>query len=517
MFSKAIEKSPPATSGGLDIVQNYKAHLLAMGNCMSNLDQRVRTVRHLITWLSSNGISIGALDIRVLRQFPEHECTCPGLLGFRKNSNCARRYLHRFLAFLMETGQVRMPAEIETGGRVVESFIQPLEAQGYVHQSIVAYRNRCRHFIVWLYLNDIALAEVSDDLVTRFLSHNCTCEQPQFFVRSVRFSGSSDSRRRIRGFIEYLIDAGIAAPRPLPAPNESGGQHLPQFQTWLRQNRGITNQTIRDYRRAVTEFISHLGDNPERYTAALIQQTVQRRLKTDSRDLVRRQTSALRAYLRFLALEGLCRTGLAGAVPTIPRQRFATLPRHLPQEDIERIIASCDLTTAAGVRNRAILLLLARLALRAGDVASLRLKDIDWDNALVRVSGKSQREAVLPLPQDAGDALKEYILHVRPVTTAERVFLRTLPPLHQPLSNKGVSALAKAVIKRSGVQADGLPAAHLFRHSAATNLLRDNTPLEVISTLLRHQSMTATAVYARVDIPMLLEVAQPWPKAGGVK
>ena len=129
-------------------------------------------------------------------------------------------------------------------------------------------------------------------------------------------------------------------------------------------------------------------------------------------------------------------------------------------------------------------------------------------------SGKSRRAAVLPLPQDVGAAVKDYLLHSRPVVDAQKVFLRMMPPLHQPLTSGGVSAVAQAAIKRSGVEAQGLPAGHVFRHSAATNLLRDNTPLEVISTLLRHQSTQTTAIYARVDVRMLREVAQPWPVTG---
>ena len=515
MSSKVIKQAPFAVSGEIDVVQKYQDHLQATGN-LSNIGTLIRTLRHLITWLSLIRLSIESLDIRVLRQFRNHECTCPGPHGYRQDSERARTLLHRFLAYLMETEQVRMPVEIETGGRVVESFVQLLEAQGYADQVVVNYRTCCRHFIVWLYLNDINLADVSNELVDQFMSHHCTYVQPQFSAVATRFSGGRHSRYRLRSFIGYLIDTGIVAPRPMPAPIESG-QHLPQFQIWLRQSRGIKEQTIRTYCNGVEKYIVHLGDDPEQYTAATIQKAVQRRLEVESRDLVVRQTSALRLYLRFLALQGHCRPGLAGAVPTISRQKFSTLPRHLPPEDIERIIASCDLTTAMGIRNRAILLLLARLAVRVGDVASLRMKDIDWANALVRVSGKSQREAVLPLPQDVGDALREYILHARSAAATDKVFLRVIPPRHQPLSKSGVSTVAAAALKRSGVKADGLPAAHLFRHSAATNLLRNNTPLEVISTLLRHQSVTATAVYARVDIPMLLEVAQPWPTSGGVQ
>ena len=498
------------------IIENYKTRLQALGYSPGLIGKCIRTILHLIAWLSANGTGIETLDIRVLHRFLNHGCACPGPHGYRKNLDRARWHLHRFLGFLMETGRVRIPAEIESGGRAVESFIQTLVAQGYVPDSIAAYRKRCRHFIVWLYLDDVALAEIDDDVLSRFLAHDCTCVHPHFFIRTGRFAGRNNSRSKIGLFIDYLISTGIAPPRPPPASEESG-QYLARFQVWLRRYRGIGEGTIQSYDRAMRMLLPHLGDDPDRYSATLIGNTVRSRLETASRELVRRETSALRLYLRFLVLEGLCRAGLVGAVPTVPLQRFSTLPRHLPREDIEHIIASCDRAAPMGMRDRAILLLLARLALRAGDIANLRLNDIDWDNAVVRVSGKSRRAAVLPLPQDVGDAVKDYIFHARPVVDAEKVFLRMVPPLHRALTSGGVSAVAQAAIKRSGVKAEGLPAAHVFRHSAATNLLRDSTPLEVISTLLRHQSTQTTAIYARVDVRMLRDVAQPWPVAGAEK
>ncbi len=133
-------------------------------------------------------------------------------------------------------------------------------------------------------------------------------------------------------------------------------------------------------------------------------------------------------YLRFLGSNGLCRPELVHAVPTIPRLRGENLPRHVGQNDIERMIATCDVTTPMGARDRAALLLLARLALRAGDVAGLNLDDIDWDRAVIRVCGKSRREAELPLPQDVGDALRDYILEARPRCEEKKVFLRSRAP-----------------------------------------------------------------------------------------
>ena len=515
MSSMITKVAAPEECGEPDsgIVATYKARLQALGYSPSLMGKCIRTILHLITWLSANEGGIETLDIRVLHRFLDHDCVCPGPHGYRKNLGRAGWHLHRFLGFLQETGRVRMPAEIESGAHVVEAFLQTLIAQGYVPESIAAYRTRCRHFIVWLYLRDVALAEVDDEVFARFLAHDCACAHPHFFIRNGRFAGRHNSRSKIGLFIKYLIDTGIAPPRRAPVCEEPG-QHLARFLIWLRRYRGIGERTIQSYHKAMRVLLPHLGDDPDRYSATLIRNAVRHRLETESRDLVRRETSALRSYLRFLLLEGLCRPGLVAVVPTVPHQRFSTMPRHLPRDDIECIIASCDRATPAGLRDHAILLFLARLALRAGDVANLRLSDIDWDNARIRVSGKSRRAAVLPLPQDVGDAVKDYILHARPVADAGNVFLRMMPPLHQPLASGGVSAVAKAAIKRSGVKAEGLPAGHVFRHSAATNLLRDGTPLEVISTLLRHQSTQTTAIYARVDVRMLREVAQPWPMAG---
>ncbi len=516
MSSKKITSAAPPEAGGepdRDIVQHYKAHVQALGYSPTLTNKCIRMVLHLITWLSLTGTRIETLDIRILHRFLNHDCACPGPHGYRKNLKRGAWHLHRFLGFLMETERVRIPAEIKAGGRVVEAFLQSREAQGYVPGSIAAYRKRCRHLIVWLYLHDIALAEIDDGVVCHFLYHDCTCVHPHFFTRGSRFAGRQNSRTRIGVFLEYLIDAGIAPPRPAPVRQEPG-QYLARFVTWLRRYRGIGESTIQGYHKALQVLLPHLGDDPDRYNATLIRKTVQRRLETASRELVRRETTALRLYLRFFVLEGLCRPGLVDAVPTVPRQRFSTLPRHLPREAIEQIVASCDPATPRGMRDHAILLLLARLALRAGDVANLRLRDIDWDHAVVRVSGKSRRAAALPLPQEVGDAVRHYILHARPVVETQAVFLRTTPPLHDPLSSGGVSVVAHTAIKRSGVMAQGLPASHVFRHSAATNLLRDNTPLEVIGALLRHQSMQTTTIYARVDVRMLRDVAQPWPTAG---
>jgi site-specific recombinase XerD len=186
------------------------------------------------------------------------------------------------------------------------------------------------------------------------------------------------------------------------------------------------------------------------------------------------------------------------------------MPRYILKDDVERVIASCDLTTTRGLRDRAILLLLARLALRGGDVASLCLDDIDWDKALIRVAGKTRHAVALPLPQDVGDALLAYIERARPRTDTTKVFMRTIAPCRPFSCSSPISIIVREALKRAGVKNVNLRGAYLLRHSAATHMLRSGATLEEVGTLLRHRSPETTAIYAKVDTTMLACVAQPW-------
>jgi integrase len=192
----------------------------------------------------------------------------------------------------------------------------------------------------------------------------------------------------------------------------------------------------------------------------------------------------------------------------VTRSRQAALPRYVSAEVVEKIIGACSPERICGVRDRAILLLLARLGLRADDVVKLRLDDLDWERARLRVAGKGRREAWLPIPQDVGDAVIKW-LRKRPRISSDRVFLTGIAPW-QPLANGGtVGAIVVRAIRWAGV-ATPTRGAHLLRHSAATTMLRRGMSLLAIGTVLRHQSIDTTVLYARVDVNMLRRVAQPW-------
>ena len=467
----------------------------------------------MIAWLTVNELGVAALDIRGVDGFLSHDCDCPA--DFRSQLNERSRWqAHRVLGYLIETGQAAVPSAIVTGGRLVEALRGSLTARGYGESAMRNYQACCRHFIVWLYLSDLALAEIDSGVLRRFLDHDCACAHPQFFGRPGAFSGSRDTAARLARFASFLVDRGVAADWRDPAPSANRDSHVDAFLSWLRQHRGVRETTLRNYERFLRALLPLLGDSPSTYDATSIRTAILDRSQSRSRGQLANECTALRSWLRFLEASGLCRPGLAGAVPSVRTPPEAQLPRYVELEDIEALIASCDTTTPIGLRDRAILLLLARLALRSGDITALRLGNIDWEQALLTVSGKSRRREALPLPQDAGDALKDYILGARPRSAGTTVFLRSLAP-HVGLSSNAVSSIVRRAMKRTGIDRDGLPAAYLFRHSRATHLLRGGASLEAVGALLRHQSVKTTALYARVDVPMLLAVAQPWPEELG--
>ena len=372
------------------------------------------------------------------------------------------------LRFLESTGRTPIAAEIDTGIGLIERFSQALLAQGYLSSTVRAYRGKCRHFIVWLYLSGIPISTADGNVRNRFLDHDCACGRPIFFRKPGCFNASGRDGYRIGKFLDFLASEGVVEGKAHPPRPEKPDGHLAAFLDWLRRHRGVGEQTLSNYRRFVSALLLDLGDDPGRYDAAMIRDALLRRVKTGSRGQARNLTVSLRMYLRYLASVGHCPPGLVHAVPTIPERSRSTLPRYVSSDDIERTIASCDATTATGSRDKAVLLLLARLALRAGDVANLRLTDIDWNEATISVSGKSRSRMRLPLPQDVGDALKDYVLHVRPRVVEEKVFLRALAPRHLPVGGSGaVSSIARRALERAGIERAGLPAAHTFRHAAA--------------------------------------------------
>jgi integrase/recombinase XerD len=220
--------------------------------------------------------------------------------------------------------------------------------------------------------------------------------------------------------------------------------------------------------------------------------------------------TTLRSFLRFLQQRGLLSTDLAAAVPGVAGWRLAHLPKALPTEQVERLLASCDRRSPTGRRDFAILMLLARLGLRGGEVSALTLDDIDWERGEIVVHGKGQKLARLPLPADVGSALVDYLRQDRPVCPSRRVFIRVRAPKRGFISLSAICCIVRRALERAGL-APEFKGAHLLRHSLATHLLRRGASLVEIGQLLRHSQPDTTQIYAKVDITALRAIALPWP------
>lgn len=498
-------------------LSEFVRHLSQAGLADSTISDLSRTTRHFLFWLKSEGRKLHAIDQQVLLDFRDHDCRClkhyTGVAAQLRKPGLARvtmkRVLH-FVQFLEDSGYTAHPDEGELGSEMLKAFLRSREAQGYGADSRRNYRCKVRHFLDWLHRTRTPLSEVNEQAVNRFMGHDCMC--CMYWRTPDGLSGSRRYAHVVRQFASFLAEQGLGTG---VAPDRPAQHKLPAFCRWLERHRGIQAGAIRRYDNEVSSLLGDLGTEPSRYDASLIRQVLLNHFADVSVTHAKSLARGMRMYLRYLVGTGACPPRLITAVPILRQWRLSRLPHYLTTKEIERVIASCDTASVPGVRNRAILLLLARLGLRASDVCYLRFSDIDWRNAHIHVCGKSKHAARLPLPQEVGDALLRYIHSVRPPVDTDRVFLRRYAP-HRPFASpSAVSMLVRRALKSAGVQSPGGGGSHLLRHSAATHLLRTGASMEVIGALLRHESAQTTAIYTKVNVPMLQTVAQPWP--GGAR
>ena len=357
------------------------------------------------------------------------------------------------------------------------------------------------HLGLWAAAEDVPLGALDEGAVRAFLVHLPRCECPGH-----RAGLHAVARPRTGGFVRYLRSLGVV---PMPVPPVATPALVTGFCAWMRRQRGSAETTLRQYRSVAIALLGHLGDDPARYEAGAVRAAVHEVTGGHGTATARVVAKVARGFLRYLAVAGRCRPGLDAAILPVANWRRASLPRYVAADAVQRIIDACDATRPEGARDRAILLLLARLGLRGGDIVGLELRDLDWAAARVRVVGKGRREARLPLPQEVGDAILAYLRARRAGVTCDRVFLRARAPWRPLATSSCVSAIVKRAMGRAAVAAP-TRGAHLLRHSAATAMLRDGISLPAIGVVLRHRSVETTAYYAKVDAALLQSVAQPW-------
>ena len=387
----------------------------------------------------------------------------------------------------------------------VESFTSSLTLADYSPSTVETYANVAAHLCGFAKQRAIAVASFDEATLHRFRLHLPRCRCPRRRGRGV----SPEVVRCGAIFLAHLRAAEIAARAPLDPP--AFGEASERFGRWLAQHRGLAPTTLHNYQRALLPLFVALGEDPAALKPTAIRAFVVKYLGRHGRRDVKGSITALRAYLCFLAAEGTVPPGLVHCVPTVPQWRLSSLPKHIEPAAIERVVSSCDLATKKGRRDRALLLLLARLGLRAGDILAMTIADLDFQQGTLRVRGKNRQEALLPLPQDVGDALLSYLSRGRPKATTDRIFLCVNAPRRPLAGASTVSGIVNNALTRARITDPPSRGAHLLRHSAATAMLRAGSTLDAVAAVLRHRSPDSTALYAKVDQKMLGEIAQPWP------
>lgn len=393
-------------------------------------------------------------------------------------------------------------------GPHIDGFANSLEQDGFSHATAVRYLRAAAHLGHFQEQHGSTLTDIDSSTAAAFFHHFAACRCPQS-------NGGERNHHTYFGakrFREYLMQIGVCQDGPGSEPANPEPVLAVGFRQWLRKHRGASDGTVRQYARGAIELIQALGNEPMRWNAQGVRGYFVERTSECGVGTAEKLVTSLRAFLRFLGVHGQCQADLHDAVPAFAAWRLAELPRYLTAEQVDRLIAACDGRSPERRRDRAIILLLVRLGLRAGDVAHLRLADIEWGTGSVRVSGKGRYQVRLPLPQDVGDAVVDY-LECRPrIGNDDHVFVRNIAP-HRPfLGGDGVSSVVRRALKRAVVETPA-KGAHALRHTAATEMLRHGVPLDQIALVLRHRGIDTTAYYAKADVNLLKRIAQPWPEA----
>jgi len=392
------------------------------------------------------------------------------------------------------------------GGPILDKFAKKLHQSGYARITAQRHIRAVEHLIYWLNHEGIPILSLSEEFLYRFDCHLNGCKNP-CFSHSTRMGFLSG----LRLFLKHLQDTGVID-ISINEPSTQDPVLLVEFYQWMYQQRGTCDATLYNYSLSIRDLINRFGDDPAKYNAQILRQFVLNKSQQCGWAAAKTCTTALRMFLRFLIANGKCAATLYGAIPVLAHWRLSVLPRYLQPEEVEHVISSCNPNSSVGIRDRAILLLLARLGFRAGDIVQLRLDDIDWKEATVRVSGKSRHQVILPLTQEVGNAIVAYLLYGRPRTHADELFIRSRAPFRAFASHCAVSLIVTHAMRRAGVTCQNRGAAHVLRHSAATSMLRQGTSLQDIAAILRHHSIETTQIYAKVDVTVLQQIAQPWPE-----
>jgi integrase/recombinase XerD len=385
-------------------------------------------------------------------------------------------------------------------GPFLDGFQEQLVLQGYAPESVAAHARLVRRLGRWLAREGIGARELTPLVVERFLEAR----------RGEGSRGVSPGLKPLLGYLEGLGVLGVVEMQPVGET----ARLLGDYRRYLVGERGLAVRSVPPYMRVAERFLEGcaepLCEDLDRVSGVQINAFVLAECEGHSAALGKLVVRGLRSFLRFLHVDGWLSRSLLEAVPRVARRESVLPRRALSVEQIGLLLGGCDRSTVRGSRDFAIVTVLSRLGLRAGEVTSLRLDDLDWRAGEILVRGKGQRFERMPLPSDVGAAIAEYLRSARPPSRERMVFLRTLAPL------VGLSPGSVTGIVRSACEAAGVPlvGAHRLRHGVACELLREGAALPEIAQVLRHRSLLATSIYAKAEPAALRGLALAWPTGG---
>lgn len=382
----------------------------------------------------------------------------------------------------------------------LDLYLTRVEQEGFMPSSVPCQIYAIARFSRWLERINAPLEGLDESVVRDFLDRDPgVVHYPE--------------RSTIRRLVLILRENGVLRAKR-PAKLTAVQRHVAEYRRYLIQQRGLADSCLPNYTSFVEKFLSDrfAGSEPclTSLCSADVTSFITLQVSQLSRGRAKSLVTALRSYLRYLLHQGEITVALAGCIPSVANWSLSTTPKSLPAGTVQRVLEQQNQTTPLGRRNYAIMLLLARLGLRAGEVVRLNLEDIDWENGVIRIRRKGGRWTPLPLLNDVGEALATYLHSGRPQSCCRRVFVRHRAPVSGFSNTITVSSIVRRLLIRTGVDS-ARTGAHLLRHSLAVDLLRKGASLDEIGDVLGHRSQNTTAIYAKVDLAALRPLALAWP------
>lgn len=392
-------------------------------------------------------------------------------------------------------------------GPYLDSLATSLVDLGYTGSTVRCYVRCLAGFGRWMVRAGVGIGDLDDRVVDAFVDER----RRQGRFRSIH-------RATVRHLLEHLRDQGIVPIPERTCEHSPAAQLVSRYEEYLKVERALAPETVVAYRPLVQRFVDErFGDQPLRVgelRASEVSSFIVGHAHSMSPTRAKLMVTVLRSFLRFLFQRGEIEADLAQAVPTVADWRRSTIPKYLAVEEVDRLLDACDRSTSTGRRDYAILVLLARLGLRAGEVVALQLGDIDWRAGEIVVRGKGLLHDRLPLLPEVGSALAAYLRSDRPAVSTRRAFVRMNAPLCGFAGSAAIGSIVRRALDRAGLNPP-IKGAHLLRHTLATGMLRGGASMAEIGEVLRHRSANTTEIYAKVDLAGLRSLAQPWPTAGG--